>query len=232
MKTKLKLRAMSRNVWIVIPAYEEERTIGSVIDGLKREGYNQIIVVDDGSKDRTAEIARSKGVEVVRHDRNRGLGSAIRTGLREARDRSAEVVVTFDADGQHDPDEIQKLLDALDGADFAVGERKRDQMPLNKRLGNAFLDFVTHLLGGPWTDSQSGFRAFGPRALEEVQIRSDRYSVSSEIIIQAGAKDMRVKIVPIEGIFTDYSMTSGTTIASGIRIFFDLLKLKVLQMIS
>lgn len=221
------LRPMSKDVWIVIPAYEEERTIGPVIEGLKDRGHDRIIVVDDGSEDRTEEVARSKGVEVVRHERNRGLGAAIRTGLREARSRGAEIVVTFDADGQHKPEDIQKLLEALDGADFAVGVRKRGQMPLNKRLGNTGLDIITHLLGGPLMDSQSGFRAFGPRALEKIRIRSDRYSVSSEIMIQVGENELRFSTVPIEGVFTDYSKASGTTIASGVRIFFNLLKLKV-----
>lgn len=218
---------MSENVWIVIPAYEEEQTIAPVIQGLKNEGYDQIIVVDDGSEDRTAEVARSKGAEVVRHERNRGLGAAIRTGLEEARSRNAEVAVTFDADGQHDPKNIRRLLRVLDGADFAVGVRERGQMPLNKRLGNTILDVITYFLGGEFTDSQSGFRAFGSRALKKVRIRSDRYSVSSEIIIQVKEKQLRFRSIPIKGIFTEYSKASGTTIASGIRILLNLLKLKV-----
>ncbi|KXA89650.1 hypothetical protein AKJ57_05030 [candidate division MSBL1 archaeon SCGC-AAA259A05] len=219
---------MSVDNWIVVPAYEEEQMIGYVIEGLRREGYDQIIVVDDGSEDRTAEIARSKGAEVVRHEKNRGLGVAIRTGLGEARSRGADVVVTFDADGQHDPKDIQRLLEALDGADFVVGVRERGRMPLNKRLGNTILDIITHFFGGPLTDSQSGFRAFGSRALEEISIQTDRYAVSSEILIQVGGKDLRFRVVPIGGVFTEYSKSSGTTIASGIRIFFNLLKLKVI----
>lgn len=218
---------MYKDIWIVIPAYEEEKMIGSVIDGLIEEGYEQVIVVDDGSEDRTGEVSVSRGAKVVRHEDNRGLGAAIRTGLREARSKGAEVVITFDADGQHNPRTIVDLLKALDGADFTVGVRDRGEMPLNKRLGNACLDFITYFLGGPLTDSQSGFRAFGPKALEKIQIRSDRYSVSSEIIIQVGEKDLRFETVPIRGIFTDYSKASGTTIASGVKIFLDLLKLKL-----
>lgn len=218
---------MLEEVWIVVPAYEEERTIGPVLEGLKSEGYGQIIVVDDGSEDRTPEIASSKGAKVVQHENNQGLGSAIRSGLREARSQGAEVVVTFDADGQHDPKEIKELLDKLDDADFAVGVRKRNQMPMNKRLGNAALDYITHFMGGPLTDSQSGFRAFGPRALEKIRIRSNHYSVSSEIIVQVGEKSLRFRELPIEGIFTEYSKSAGTTIASGIKIFIDLLRLKV-----
>lgn len=217
---------MLGEIWIVVPSYEEEQTIGPVLEGLKSEGYDQIIVVDDGSEDRTSEIASSKGAEVVKHENNQGLGSAIRSGLREARSRGAGVVITFDADGQHDPREIKKLLDALDDADFAVGVRKRNQMPMNKRFGNAALDYITHFMGGPLTDSQSGFRAFGPEALEKIRIRSDHYSVSSEIIVQVGESSLSFREVPIEGIFTEYSKSAGTTIASGIKILVDLLRLK------
>lgn len=215
---------MSKDIWIVVPAYEEGKIIGDVLEGLKNEGYGQIIVVDDGSEDNTAEIAESKGAEVIRHKENSGLGASLRTGLRAARDRDADIVVTFDADGQHDPREIDKLIDVLDGADFAVGVRRRLQMPLNKRFGNTALDIITHFLGGPFTDSQSGFRAFNRRALEEIEIWSDSYSVSSEIIVQVGRKDLSFRAVEIKGIFTEYSKAYGTTIASGVKIFFDLFR--------
>ncbi len=221
---------MSRDIWIIIPAFNEEPMIGSVIDGLKEEGHNQIIVVDDGSQDQTAKVAESRGAEVVRHKENSGLGASLRTGLETARRKDADVAITFDADGQHDPREIEKLLEALDGADIAVGVRRRTQMPLNKRVGNAILDIITHFLGGPLTDSQSGFRALGPRALDKIKIWSDSYSVSSEIVLQAGLEDLDFSTVPIKGIFTEYSRASGTTIASGVKIFFDLWKVLVLYL--
>ncbi len=229
MKIDSHFTSMSKEIWIVVPAYEEEEMIGHVLEGLKREGYDQIIVVDDGSEDSTAEIARSKGAEVIRHKENSGLGASLRTGLRAARDRDADIAITFDADGQHDPKEIDKLVKALDSADFAVGVRRRLQMPLNKRFGNTALDIITHFFGGPFTDSQSGFRAFSRRALEEVEIWSDSYSVSSEIIMQVGRKNLSCRTVNIKGIFTEYSKAGGTTIASGIKIFFDLFRAMVLH---
>lgn len=219
---------MSDDIWIVVPAYEEEDMIGTVLEGLKGEGYDQIIVVDDGSEDRTADIAKSKGAEVIRHKENSGLGASLRTGLRAALDKEADIAVTFDADGQHDPKEIEKLVSALDNADFAVGVRRRLQMPLNKRFGNTVLDILTHFLGGPFTDSQSGFRAFSRKALEEIEIWSDSYSVSSEIIVQVGKKNLSYRTVNIKGIFTEYSKAQGTTIASGISIFFNLFRALVL----
>ncbi|KXA99255.1 hypothetical protein AKJ42_03490 [candidate division MSBL1 archaeon SCGC-AAA261C02] len=214
------------NIWIVIPAYNEERLIGDNIENLKREGYEQIIVVDDGSQDKTPEIAKAKGVKVISHKNNQGLGAALRTGLQEAYDQGAEIAVTFDADGQHDPRAIPGLINALNGADLAIGVRDRGEMPWNKRVGNFILDIVTRFFGGPLIDSQSGFRAFNQRALKKIQICANRYAVSSEIMIQSQEKKLKVKGVPIKGIFTDYSKARGTTIASGIKIFLSLLRLK------
>ena len=214
--------------WIVMPAHNEERSIGRVIDDLRAEGWTNIIVVDDGSGDRTAEIARSKGAVVISHPKNMGLGAALRTGLRAALERGADVAVTFDADGQHDPKAVGRLVAALDGADVAIGVRQHLGIPLHKRLGNFLLDFVTYLFSGILTDSQSGSRAFNRRALETIRIRSNRYEVSSEIIIQASRLRLRLKEVPVRCFYTEYSKARGTTIASGFRILLGLLK----QMVS
>lgn len=216
------------NCWIVMPARNEELSIGGVIDGLHREGWHNIIVVDDGSRDRTAEIARAKGAVVISHQRNLGLGAALRTGLGEALRRGADCAVTFDADGQHDPREVKKMVEAIDGADLVIGSRQLVNVPLNKRFGNFMLNLITRLMGGPLLDSQSGLRAFSRRALEIIKIRSDRYEVSSEIVINARRNGLRIKEVPVKCYFTDYSKARGTTIASGIRIFLRLIRLRAL----
>ncbi|MEM2878879.1 MAG: glycosyltransferase family 2 protein [Candidatus Hadarchaeales archaeon] len=214
------------NVWIVMPAHNEERSIGSVIEALHREGWRNIIVVDDGSVDRTGEIARQKGAVVVRHRRNMGLGAALRTGLGKAVELGADCAVTFDADGQHDPKAVRALVEALGGNDLVIGQRQFVNPPLHKRLGNFVLNFITLMLGGILTDSQSGMRAFNRRALGSIRIRSDRYEVSSEIVIQARRRDLRIGEVPVRCFFTEYSRARGTTIASGVRIFFHLLALR------
>lgn len=224
---------MSENIWIVIPAYEEGKMIGSVIEDLKETGYDQVIVIDDGSEDNTKKEAESRGAEVIRHKENFGLGAALRTGLREALERDADIAVTFDADGQHDPGEIDKLVSCIcDGSDFAVGVRSRFQMPLNKKIGNSLLDILTSFFGGVFTDSQSGFRAFSKDALKAIEIWSDGYSVSSEIVMEVGWNDLDFQHVRIKGIFTDYSQASGTNIASGVKIIFDLFKIMVLHSIQ
>lgn len=218
---------MMMNVWIVMPAHNEERSIGGVLDALRAEGWTNVIVVDDGSRDLTAEIARSKGAIVISHPKNMGLGAALRTGLGAARERGADRVVTFDADGQHDPKAVGRLLDALDGADIVIGIRQHLGIPLHKRLGNFGLNFITYLLSGAFTDSQSGSRAFNRRALEAIRIRSDRYEVSSEIIIQAKRLGLRLGSVPVKCFYTGYSKARGTTIASGFRISWRLLKQRI-----
>ena len=215
------------DVWMVMPAYNEERTIGGVLDTLRREGYSKVIVVDDGSRDRTAEIARSKGALVVSHPKNMGLGAALRTGLRVAREQGADRAVTFDADGQHDPKAVRRLLEALDGGDLVIGVRQHLGIPLHKRLGNFALNLITYLFSGVLTDSQSGSRAFNRRALKAIRIRSDRYEVSSEIVIQAKRQGLRLKEVPVKCFYTKYSKARGTTIASGVRIFGGLLRQRV-----
>ena len=211
-------------VWIVMPAYNEERSIGRVLDALKRERWRNIIVVDDGSRDRTAEIAQSKGALVIRHKKNTGLGAALRTGLAKARELGADCVVTFDADGQHDPKAVRALVGALNDADLVIGVRRHLGIPLHKRVGNFGLNLITCLFSGVLTDSQSGSRAFGKRALERIRIRSNRYEVSSEIIIQAKKRGLRLREATVKCFYTEYSKARGTTITSGFKIFWTLIK--------
>ncbi|MFN4133599.1 MAG: glycosyltransferase family 2 protein [Candidatus Hadarchaeales archaeon] len=213
--------------WIVIPAYNEEKMIGKVIDGLRKNGWNHIIVVDDGSKDNTAKTARLKKAVVISHKRNMGLGAALRTGISKARELGADAVVTFDADGQHDPRDVKKLVEELTRADLVIGARKFIGIPLNKRIGNFALNLFTRLLGGPLIDSQSGLRAFGTKAIEAIQIKSNRYAVSSEIILQAAMKKLKIKDAQVNCYFTSYSRARGTTIFSGLRIAIELLKLRL-----
>jgi glycosyltransferase involved in cell wall biosynthesis len=211
-------------VWIVLPAYNEESAISGVLDTLHREGWRNIIVVDDGSRDRTTEIARSKGALVVRHKKNMGLGAALRTGLTKARELGADCAVTFDADGQHDPKAVRALVGAMNDADLVIGVRQHIGIPFHKLVGNFGLNLITCLFSGVLTDSQSGLRAFGKRALKLIYIRSNRYEVSSEIIIQAKKQGLKLRDVPVKCFYTEYSRARGTTITSGFKIFWGLIK--------
>ena len=208
-----------------MPAHNEEHTIGGVLDSLKREGWRQIIVVNDGSTDRTASIARAKGAVVVTHKRNMGLGSALRTGLATAKKKGADCAVTFDADGQHDPKAVRRLVSALRSRDLVIGVRMHMGIPLYKRFGNFILDWITFLFSNIFIDSQSGSRAFNRRALEKIKIMSDRYEVSSEIIIQAKKRGLKIGWMRVKCFYTKYAKARGTTIVSGVRIFAGLIKL-------
>ena len=156
-------------IFIVIPAYNEEKKIGGVLKDLKRHGYNTIAVVDDGSKDNTFKISRKENVHVIKHVMNMGYGAASITGMEYAFRNGADVAVAFDADGQHDVNDIKKVIRPIaeKKSELVIGIRvlNRDEMPFIRRIGNFGLTFLTYLLFGVWThDSQSGFRAVSKNA--------------------------------------------------------------------
>src|SRR3989338_106598 len=205
----------------VIPAWNEELVIGEVLDGL-RSRVDEMVIVDDGSDDRTALIARTRGATVVRHAVNRGLGAALGTGIAAALRRNAEIIITFDADGQYLPDDIPAVLaPILSGdADIVIGTRLRDPkgLPPIRRLANQIGNLVTLVLFGvKVTDSQSGFRALSRYAAERIEIRTDRMEVSSEILAESRRKNLKLVEVPIRSRYTAYSMSKGQSLWMGLR---------------
>ena len=216
-----------------MPAYNEEKVIGKVIDGLKKEGYSEIIVVDDGSADSTSAVARKRGAKVYRHPLNRGLGGALGTGIAAAREY-ADVIVTFDSDGQHDPKEIAKLIRPIEKgrADVVIGSRMKNPkgMPFIRRVGNTGFNIITYILFGVWTtDSQSGFRAFSKKAANTIEIHTNRMEVSSEIIREIGRKSLKFVEVPITPIYTEYSIRHGQSHLNGFRILAKLILKKLMR---
>ncbi|NJF24797.1 HAD hydrolase-like protein [Thermococcus sp. Bubb.Bath] len=216
--------------YVVVPAYNEEKTISSVLkDLLCYFKPEEIVVVNDGSRDRTKEIARSYGVHVLTHLVNRGLGGALGTGLSYAIRRGAKLVITFDADGQHlISDALRVMKPVAEGkADFAVGSRLKgdtSQMPFVKKFGNFVLDTITAIFAHKYvSDSQSGLRCFSGECASKIRITCDRYAVSSEIIIEAVKNKCRVVEVPIKAVYTEYSMKKGTNVMEGIKIALNLL---------
>lgn len=223
-----------KDVWIVIPAYNEGKTLPGVLKSLEEAGYTSTFVVDDGSRDNTFEVAKKHAKVVVQHKLNRGLGGALGTGIEGALRMGAEYIITFDADGQHNPKDIQKVLSPLRRreADAVIGSRMMNPegMPFKRRLANRIGNFVTYALFGVWTsDSQSGLRGFNRKGAESIQIRTNRMEVSSEIIREIGVNGLRFKEVPIQAIYTDYSLSKGQSFFVGIKTFAKLLMHRLIK---
>jgi glycosyltransferase involved in cell wall biosynthesis len=176
---------------IVIPCFNEETTIGSVILKSKKYAKN-VLVVDDGSKDDTSDIARKAGAHVITHPRNMGKSAAVKTGFQYALQNNYDYVVTIDGDGQHNPDEIPNILGNVmnNGHDISIGYRVGDQteMPKWRKIGKRVLDYGTGLgSGGFITDSQCGFRAFNKRAVEAItpKLSGNNFTIESEQLVRA-----------------------------------------------
>jgi len=213
---------IDKRVAIVIPAFNEEQTISEVICGLKRYGFGILIVVDDGSSDRTGELASQEDVILLRHILNRGLGGALGTGITAALHLGAEAIVTFDADGQHNPDDVARLLEPIitGEADVVIGSRMLEPigMPYPRRIANWTANIVTYLLFRGWTtDSQSGLRAFSSQAAARIQIMTSGMEVSSEIIAETVKNRLVRKEVPVQAIYTDYSLSKGQSFKVGLQ---------------
>ncbi|MFO0703052.1 MAG: glycosyltransferase family 2 protein [Candidatus Andersenbacteria bacterium] len=172
--------------WVVIPVYNEERVVGDVVKTVRATGYEQVLVVDDGSADGSAAAAENAGALALRLAVNRGKGAAVKTGIEAAKLLDADIVVTMDGDGQHNPADIGPMLERIrGGVDVVLGTRPFDQkkMPAYKVAANQLGNLATWLTYGLLVhDSQSGFRAYGRRALELIETRSDRYEYDSEVI--------------------------------------------------
>lgn len=222
-----------KTVWIVIPAFNEEKTITRVIKGLKLNGWQNIIVVNDGSVDRTAMLAKKQGVIVLNHLINRGLGAALNTGIHAALKFGADIIVTFDADLQHRPEDVERLINPIlnNKADVVIGSRflnKQDlkDMPLAKRIGNMGLTIITFLLfGAITTDSQSGLRAFSRKAAEKIEIKTNRMEVSSEIIAEITRKKLKKLEIPIKAIY----LRKGQSVLDGFKILGKLLLKRLME---
>ncbi len=211
-----------------MPAYNEERSIARMVAGAKKY-VDTVVVVDDGSSDATAEVAESAGAYVVSHEQNGGYGAALRTCFETARALEADKMVIIDSDGQHDPEEIPKLLRPLGkGADLVIGSRfcngNGKNIPAYRKVGMKVLDIATNAAGGiNVTDTQSGFRAYGRRAIDCIYIDGDGMSAGSEILLQV--KDNKLKVEEVE-IHCSYDVERASTenpVSHGVKVLLILL---------
>jgi len=216
------------NVFIVIAAYNEEQSLGTVVEELRLVCEN-VVVVDDGSRDRTSRTGLEAGATVLRHPVNRGQGAALQTGITYAVGRGADVVVTFDADGQHRVSDLAELIRPIrEGrAHISLGSRflkKGQEMPFRRRLllkaGVLFTRFTS---GVRLTDTHNGLRAFSREAAGRIDIQLDRMAHASEIIDQISASGLPYLEVPVRVRYTEYSMAKGQSGANAVRVAADYL---------
>lgn len=221
-------------VWIIIPAYNEEKILPSVLSGLCRLPY-QVLVVDDGSRDGTLAAAKAFPVTILYHVTNLGQGAALQTGIRYALEAGqAEAVVTFDADGQHDPADLERLLEPLrNGFDIVLGSRFMEggaalKIPFIKKATLWLAVRVTRWMTGlPLTDTHNGLRAFSRAAAARLKIRHNGMAHASEILTQVAALKLNWCEVPVTIRYTDYSRRKGQSVLNSLNILWDILMGKV-----
>lgn len=216
--------------FVVLPAYNEEKKIKIVLERLvKYIPFEQIIIVDDASNDNTFDIAINfnKKMCVLRHDINLGKGAAMNTGCEAAITFGADVIVTMDADDQHNPADIARLLEQIKkGNDIVFGSRIIGKnMPLIKFLGNKFLTIIINIFFNIFiNDTQSGFKAFTASTYNKIKWESRDYAVETEIIVKTAENKLKFSEIEIATIYhNDYK---GTTPINGLQIFFKILKWK------
>jgi glycosyltransferase involved in cell wall biosynthesis len=214
-------QAERSRIIVGMPAYNEAKYIGSIVLQAKRYA-DEVVVVDDGSRDGTADIARLAGAVVVQHERNEGYGNTIRELLNEAKRRRADILVIIDADSQHNPDEIPRLIEGVNsGADIVIGSREMQENKIAgyRRLGQKVLARLTGIASGKrLTDTESGFRAYSRRAIATLELKETGMAVSSEIISEGAAKGLEIGEVPISVAYTANGSTLNP-VRHGLGVF-------------
>lgn len=217
-----------RNVWIVIPAYNEREVIQSTIEAVKIK-FGNIVVVDDCSSDKTAVMAASTGVAVCTHAINLGQGASLQTGIAYALSVDADYIVTFDADGQHCVEDIRAMIDMIEErqVDVVLGSRFKGKAALGlgtaKRLFLKAATLYTRLTSGlAVTDTHNGLRCFSAKAAKMIRIRHNRMAHASEILNQIGQHKLSYAEIPCTIIYTDYSREKGQRMSGAFKIVYDL----------
>lgn len=216
------------DVYIVIAAFNEADVIGEVVADLLGD-YPNVVVVDDGSDDHTADQAGKAGAVVLRHMINRGQGAALQTGLTYALQQGASYIVTFDADGQHDKADLPKLLHPLrsEEADVCLGSRFLEDgsaVPLPRRVVLWLAVLFTRVTSGlRLSDAHNGLRAFSRAAAEHIDLRLDRMAHASEVLDQIRSSGARFQEIPVRIRYTEYSMAKGQHGSAAFRIAWDYL---------
>lgn len=220
------------SILIVIPVYNESvKIVEELIREVILNGFENICLIDDGSKN-FIDID-NKNIIVLRHCINRGKGAAVKTGMKYAIFiKDYDIIVTIDGDGQHNPKDINKLIDGIKcGYDIVLGTRLENDsnMPFYKRIANHVSNIITWIFFGIYVkDSQSGMRAYSINAIKKMNTKSDGYAFDSEVIREIGRLNLKYKEVPINVRYTEYSMnkTNKQTVLGGIKMILHFFRIK------
>jgi glycosyltransferase involved in cell wall biosynthesis len=201
-------------IFIVIAAYNEAKSIAKVISELKHAGYKNIVVVDDGSQDNTYDVSLNTGAITLRHIINRGQGASLKTGIDYSIKEGADIIVTFDADGQHRVEDLKAMIKPVitGQCDVTLGSRflKNVKIPFFRRLTLKLAVLVVWFFyGAKMTDAHNGFRVMNRTAAKAINITSDRMEHASQIVEEIHRKKISFKEIPITILYSDYSMQHG-----------------------
>ena len=215
-------------ITIGIPAYNEEKSIALIITKLKKI-TDSIIVCDDGSSDMTAEISKNLGATVISHKKNMGYGVAINSIFQKSKELNVDLLVTFDADGQHRVEDIQKVIEPIKNnvADLVIGSRfldKKSDVPNYRKIGIKVITQVTNAsIRKKLTDSQSGFRAYNGQVLSQISPSDMGMGISTEILIKSSSKGLRIMEVPITILYSGNTSTHNP-VSHGTSVLFSTIK--------
>jgi len=221
-------------IFAVVPAYNEEKGVSKVIKDLKKYKYN-IVIVDDASADNTVKVVNKfKNLILVKQRANQGQGAALRIGIKRALKEGADIIITFDADGQHQAKEIKDLVAPIEKgiADISLGSRfltKKTKMPLSREIllkGSVLVERI--FLGVKLTDAHNGFRAMSRKAARKIKIKENRMAHASEIIKEISRNNLRYAEVPVEIIYNRETLENGTgSYSTAIGILMKILSWKI-----
>lgn len=230
------MNSSHKKIYIIIPAFNEGKVIRKTIASLQTAGYNNIIVIDDGSSDNTCAEAKSTGAEVLCHIINRGQGASLKTGIEYATETySPDVIVTFDSDGQHRPEDLNRLIQPIldNSADIVLGSRflnTETKVPLIRKIILKAGIFFTNITSRvKLTDTHNGLRAFGKKAIHSIKIPHRGMEHASDIIDSINKNNLRYKEIPVKILYTDYSINKGQASTGFIKMGIKIILHKILK---
>jgi len=223
-----------KSVFVVVPVFNEHATIESVAEELVNKGYS-VVMVDDGSSFPISEVLDYKNIHLLKHKVNLGQGAALQTGIEYALEKNAQFIVTFDADGQHHAEDIEKLIEALEDkkCDIVLGSRflcTDQSTPFIRKLVLQIGRYINLIFSGLLlTDAHNGLRAMRSDAAKKIRLQENRMAHASEILLQIKKHRLNYFEVAVRISYTDYSKEKGQTLWGGFRIVFDLLLNKIFR---